>query len=124
MIGECQWRGQRRRAIQGQEPRLERTAITRKFIQQRGEIIEMVIALAIVDYSAETRFQLAYSEPLYIKAYRMELRPNRRKGEKLSAQFKAKMPPLCTGGSGLLHTKCVFISVTPPRKVWRIKLSV
>ena len=85
---------------------------TRKFIQQRGEIIVMDTALAVVDYSAETQFQLDYSEPLYMKAYRMELRPNRRKGRNLSAQFKVKTPPLCTGGSGLLHTKCVSISVT------------
>ena len=84
----------------------------------------MDTALAVVDYSAETKFQLAYSEPLYIKAYRMELRPNRRKGRNLSAQFKTKAPPLCTGGSGLLHTKCVSISVKPPRRAWRIKLSV
>ena len=61
---------QRRRAIRGQDPRLERTAITRKFIQQRGEIIEMSVAFAHVDFSAETWFQLAFA-----KTQRMVLRP-------------------------------------------------
>ena len=54
----------------------------------------------------------------------LEMRPDRRKGKKLSAKFKGKTPPLCTGGSGLLHTKCVSISVKPLRTHYMTKFSI
>ena len=108
----------------------EERQITRKYIQRKGGNhcdgyrIGDSRLLADTQYLPAGRKSLADSEPMDGKATRLELRSNRKKGRKLSAQFKAKAPPYCTGGSGLLHTKCVSISVKPPRKVWRIKLSV
>ena len=77
--------GQRRRAIRGQDPRLERTAITRKFIPQRGEIIVMDTALAVVDFSAETWFQLVFA-----KTQRMVLRPTAGKEKNYQHGSKGK----------------------------------
>ena len=75
MIGAHQWEDNAAVKSGGRNHVWRERQNTRKFIQQRGEIIVMDTALAVVDYSAETQFQLAYSEPLYMKAYRMELRP-------------------------------------------------
>lgn len=61
------------------------------------------------------------------KPYRLEvleMRPDRRKGRNLSAQLKAKAPPLYIGESGLLHTKCVSISVKPLRTHCMTKFSI
>lgn len=108
----------------------EERQISRKSIQRKGGNhcdgyrIGDSRLLAEPQYLPVGGTSFADSEPMDRKATRLELRPNRKKGRKLSAQFKAKAPPYCTGGSGLLHTKCVSISVTPPRKAWRIKLSV
>ena len=61
--------GQRRRVIRGQEPHLERTAHANLF-GKGGKLIVMDTALAVVDFSAETWFQLVIA-----KTQRMELRP-------------------------------------------------
>ena len=113
--------GQRRRANRGQEPRLERTAKHTQIDSAKGGNhcdgyrIGDSRLLAEPQYLPVGGKSFADSEPVDRKANRLELRPNRKKGRKLSAQFKAKAPPFCTGGSGLLHTKCVSISVIPPR---------
>ena len=104
--------------------------ITRKLIQRKGGNHCDGYRIGDSRFSAETQCLPVGGNPVSAdnskhmdrKANRLELRPNRRKGRNLSAQSKTKVPPLCTGGSGLLHTKCVSISVTPPRKVWRIKI--
>ena len=99
----------------------EERQITRKYIQRKGGNhcdgyrIGDSRLLADTQYLPAGRKSFADSEPMDGKATRLELRSNRKKGRKLSAQFKAKAPPYCTGGSGLLHTKCVSISVIPQR---------
>ena len=100
---------------------------TRKLIQRKGGThcdgyrIGDSRLLAEPQYLPVGKTSFADSEPVDGKATRLELRPNRKKGRKLSAQFKAKAPPFCTGGSGLLHTKCVSISVKPLRTHFRTK---
>ena len=82
---------------------------TRKYIQQRGEIHCDGYRIG------DSRHTGGKSAPVCAKTpYRLEvleMRLDRRKGKKLSAKFKGKTPPFCTGGSGLLHTRCVSISV-------------
>ena len=46
---------QRRREIRGQEPRLERTAKRTQIYSVRGEVIEMNLALAIVDQPTQDK---------------------------------------------------------------------
>ena len=56
---------------------------TRKLIQQRGELIVMDTALAVVDFSAEPQFQLVIA-----KTQRLELRPTA--GKKKNYQHGSK----------------------------------
>ena len=53
MTGAHQWEEQRRRKIRGQEPRLGRTANPTQIYSERGELLVMDIALAIVDIPAQ-----------------------------------------------------------------------
>ena len=100
----------------------EERQITRKYIQRRGGNHCDGYRIGDSRHTGGKPAPVCAKEPYRLEV--LEMRPDRRKGKKLSAKFKGKTPPLCTGGSGLLHTKCVSISVTPPRRAWRIKLSV
>ena len=59
MIGAHQWEDNAAVKAGGRNRIWRKRQNTRKLIQQRGEIIVMDIALAIVDFSAGTGFQLA-----------------------------------------------------------------
>ena len=100
----------------------EERQITRKYIQQKGGDHCDGYRIGDSRHTGGKPAPVCAKEPYRLEV--LEMRPDRRKGKKLSAKFKGKTPSLYTGGSGLLHTKCVSISVKPPRKAWRIKLSV
>ena len=87
--------------------------IPRKYIQQRGEIHCDGYRIGDSRHTGGKPAPVCAKKPYRLEV--LEMRPDRRKGKKLSAKFKAKAPPFCTGGSGLLHTKCVSISVKPLR---------
>ena len=86
---------------------------TRKSIQQRGEIHCDGYRIGDSRHTDGKPAPLCAKTPYRLEV--LEMRLDRRKGKKLSAKFKGKTPPFCTGGLGLLHTKCVSISVIPPR---------
>ena len=115
--------GQRRRESRGQEPHLEKTAEHTQIDSAKGG--NHCDGYRIGDSRLFSwNWVSARSQSSYTNPNRMALRPNRKKGRNLSAQFKAKIPPFCTGGSGLLHTKCVSISVKPLRTHYMTKFSI
>ena len=96
----------------GQEPHLERTVSYKQIYSSEGE--------------SHWDDRIGDSRSANIKPTKIGLRPDRKKGKRLSTQFKhkTKIPPLYTGGLGLLHTKCVSISVTPLRTHFMTKSSI
>ena len=95
---------------------------TRKSIQQRGEIHCDGYRIGDSRHTGGKPAPACAKKPCRLEV--LEMRPDRRKGKKLSAKFKGKTPPFCTGGLGLLHTKCVSISVKPLRTHYMTKFFI
>lgn len=122
MTGAHQWEANAAVKSGGRNHVWEERQITRKYIQQKGGDHCDGYRIGDSRHTGGKPAPVCAKKPYRLEV--LEMRPDRRKGRNLSAQLKAKAPPLYIGESGLLHTKCVSISVKPLRTHCMTKFSI